>query len=283
MSFFLSLKFSIGTAPNDVGFRFLRYIANAALLQLAQTTNGLVLCKQLYDWLMTSNVIGSYMPQIIKLRTAIESGEGEAAQRRQPRQLSSVEMSFYTNYNASPIATVSGDRKTFNPDICWLLPSEGTGFSVYNRDDLIIKKRAKFKDEYGYDQVGTKETVENIIRLAKEWNTLHPERLLQIGDMSRPGGINTPDHAGHENGKIVDIRPLRNDSQIGDPARLTYKESSIYDQNLTLEFVRLALKLFPGMLIRFNDPKIARLAEFSGKIKTDSQGVHNDHLHLEFP
>jgi hypothetical protein len=129
----------------DVGFRFLRYIANAALLQLAQTTNGLVLCKQLYDWLMTSNVIGSYMPQIIKLRTAIESGEGEAAQRRQPRQLSSVEMSFYTNYNASPIATVSGDRKTFNPDICWLLPSEGTGFSVYNRDDLIIKKEQSSK------------------------------------------------------------------------------------------------------------------------------------------
>ena len=70
----------------------------------------------------------------------------------------------------------------------------------------------------------------------------------------------------------------------GDGARLTYL-SKEYDQSLTKEFIRLARRLHPGIVVRFNDPCISGDAEFRAFVKKDSGGctVHKDHLHLEFP
>lgn len=279
----------------DVGCRFAKKINKASLYKLASTPDGLIVCRVLSiilntHWKMsayTSALTPSSCQQtesvLMWVDYVIKNAATIGNEKIEPRQLSQCEMDWYTNYNSLPIALQSGPRKKFNSDICWQLPRQGAGFVVYNPDDLNEKQKPKYKDKHGYDQIGTKETVEAIITLAREWSVLHFDRKLQIGDMSRPGGINTPDHAGHETGKIVDIRPLRKDSKTGLGANLTYFDTGVYDQELTKDFVRLALKLFTGMLIRFNDPKIANAAEFSGKIKTDAKGVHNDHLHLEFP
>lgn len=86
-------------------------------------------------------------------------------------------------------------------------------------------------------------------------------------------------------GKAFDMRPLRKDSKTGVGANLTYLDTANYDQELTREFIHLALGLFPGMIIRFNDGELQKIPEFRGKVLKDSNSgkTHNDHLHLEFP
>ncbi|MGI8787729.1 MAG: hypothetical protein ACR2HG_08225 [Pyrinomonadaceae bacterium] len=162
------------------------------------------------------------------------------------------------------------------------LPVSGVGFVIYNPDDFKNDKSYKaLKDtEYGYDQIGTKETIEAMMRIAKEWNALHPDRLLQYGDISRPGGINTPDHGTHNNGKVFDVRPLRNDSQTGNAAKLTYGDPT-YDRNLTKEFILLVRKLYPGTKFYFNDKKIWEDREFNSFV--ERRGGHDNHLHVIFP
>jgi Penicillin-insensitive murein endopeptidase len=65
-----------------------------------------------------------------------------------------------------------------------------------------------------YDQIGTKVTIQNVQDIAKEWNAKYPNNPLEIGDISLQGGLNTADHKGHQNGKIVDIRPIRTDDKL---------------------------------------------------------------------
>ncbi len=57
-----------------------------------------------------------------------------------------------------------------------------------------------------HDQIGTKETIENIQNIARDWDKMYPDNPLEIGDISLPGGVDTTDHDGHENGKIVDVK-----------------------------------------------------------------------------
>ncbi len=111
---------------------------------------------------------------------------------------------------------------------------------------------------------------------------------MQIGDLSRPGGLDTSQHKGHEDGKIFDMRPLRNDSLTGAGAQLTYyapgNKTQIhpnYDRELTKEFIKLVRKLHPNVYVLFNDPEIAGQGEFTF-VHSDNSGIHDNHLHLEF-
>jgi hypothetical protein len=165
----------------------------------------------------------------------------------------------------------------FNEEIVWDLPTSGTGFIVYNQDDLKNPK----SDIHGYDQIGTKETIDSVMRIARDWS-LQSDQLLQIGDLSRPGGIITPNHHGHRTGKIVDIRPLRNPNII-DERPLYYSDKQRYSVELTKEFIRFVRKSNLIALIRFNDGDIAYNQEFNGYVLKDGKGtVHDNHLHLEF-
>lgn len=153
-------------------------------------------------------------------------------------------------------------------EIIWELPVRGLGFEVYNRNDVAAD---------GLDQIGTFETIMSIKALAGIWNQDTPNRVVQIGDLSRPGGLDTSQHNGHENGKIFDMRPLRNDSQTG---RLTFNDSA-YSRDSTKAFIRLAKQLHPSIYILFNDPNIAGQGEFT-YVHRDGGHIHDDHLHLEF-
>jgi len=280
-------------------------IPHGELLQVAKTSSGLVLCRKLlryfsYQWrvgnkyLRVSNVCQAWNPQAIRqnLQSAIRMA-GHELRKNVPRKLSKDEIEYFIAYNGKPQAKLeyrkrngwfNSTRAVYNEDICWELPSEGSGFTTYNRDDLKLRKW-KLKDGFGYDQIGTKQTIDALMLVSKTWisiSTNPKKRLLQIGDISRPGGINTPDHGGHQTGKIVDIRPLRNDSKTGIGANLDYASSS-YDQALTIEFIRHVKKLYPSIHIKFNDGKIASSSEFT-YVKKDRKGtVHDNHLHLEFP
>lgn len=174
-----------------------------------------------------------------------------------------------------------------NAEIRWELPASGTGYVAYNRNDTPVnysyslnparpRERPRMPD-----QIGTRETIDRIQTLAREWYARHPDRPLQIGDISMPGGVDTPDHATHQNGRNVDVRPLRNDSNSGAGANLTYRSPS-YDLELTKEFIRLVVEKYPGTTFYFNDARIYNDPEFKG-IVTSSDRSHDNHLHIMFP
>ena len=169
-------------------------------------------------------------------------------------------------------------RKLYDPAICWDLPENGVGFTTYRIDDL--KKESLGELKYGYDQIGTKETIEAMIRVAKEWNVLHPDRLLQYGDISRPGGINTPDHGTHKTGKAFDMRLLRKDGLL---EGCKYNQTLVYSRELTKEYILLVLRLYPGTAIYFNDAELNNKDSDTKNFVDPSDASHDNHLHAMFP
>lgn len=253
----------------------------ATLINIAKTPDGSILLNTVHGILKCDASGNAAAARCLKIQAAYAAQNGstsvapvtQANTTSAPRQLTQSEIDFY-----KAMAKKNGEK--FNDKVVWELPVQGTGFVVYNRNDLKDRKsKGGVKDTYGYDQIGTKETVDSMITLAQEWNKLHSDKLLQVGDMSRPGGIDTPDHAGHQNGRIIDLRPLRNDSATGAGANLTYRDSS-YHRDLTKEFIRLVRKLHPKAVVRFNDGEIKKEKEFSFII-TDSKGIHDNHVHIE--
>ena len=275
------------TALEQVATNLINRINQTNLIELAKSMHGTILlnrvqylmnCEANPNQTVCQHIAVGVQRANEKLR---EQDKKKPNDTGQPRKLTDVEIAYYK-------AKVPKGGK-FDEAIVWDLPSNGTGFVVYNPDDMQkdLKGRAKYNDNYGYDQIGTKATIDSVIRLATEWSMIHPQRLLQIGDINRPGGIDTPDHLGHVTGVEVDVRPLRNDSLTGKTANLDYN-SPAYDQGLTIELIRLIIRLFPSARMHFNDPKIYNDSEFRGIVTPDSAAVrrtnpvHHNHVHIEF-
>ena len=213
-----------------------------------------------------------------------------------PRQLSEEEIAFYTergrnqpllrNTKKGLKAVAESKRRLFNGDVIWELPDGGNGFITYNRNDIRKPNSVavKIDDQQGLDQIGTKETIERVINIAREWNALpentKPKRPLQIGDVSRPGGINTTEHSTHV-GNEVDVRPQRID---GASVALNIKDSpGAYDRPLTKVFILLVRRLYPGTTVLFNDPVLGEQDSETRDFVTPSDETHWNHLHLIFP
>ncbi len=92
---------------------------------------------------------------------------------------------------------------------------------------------------YRIGQYGTTKTIEDVVELGQRWNMKYPNgpRIL-VGDISLENGADTPFHNTHENGRMLDIRPIRNDGGSGG---LTWK-SMTYDQEKTKELITEILK-----------------------------------------
>ncbi|MBC7898443.1 MAG: peptidoglycan-binding protein, partial [Saprospiraceae bacterium] len=168
------------------------------------------------------------------------------------------------------------EKRTFNEDIVWELPEKGDGYIIYNRNDQLDKP-ADYNDPKGLDEIGTKATIEKVIAIAKEWNKLHSDQPLQFGDISRPGGIDTPDHSGHMKGTEVDMRPLRKKNGTGG---FKYTDTSIYSVDLTKEFIRCVRLLYPSTTFYFNDKAIYDDKDFKAFVSEEPD--HDNHLHLMF-
>lgn len=263
--------------------------------------NSLHVLSESKDGIVAANVIlwnlKNRQPQLIALSSCNASpqdifrleqlianvrpnGTSSATSNSQPRQLSQAEIHFFIERGQNQKLWMKRGRlvtrKLYDPAICWDLPDKGVGFNAYNIDDL----KGKNGDKYGYDQIGTKETIDAMMRIAKEWYALHPDRLLQYGDISRPGGINTPDHGGHTNGKIFDVRPLRNDTKL---EKLTLDNRGYhphYDRELTKDCFQLIARLYAVKIIYFNDPVVLGDPKFKSFVKS-SDVTHYNHFHVE--
>ena len=120
--------------------------------------------------------------------------------------------------------------------------------------------------------------------IAREWavhpQNINPVRKLEYGDVSRPGGVNTPDHDTHMTGKAFDMRLIRKGESNG--IGFTYKDESIYSLPLTKEFILFVVKFYPGTEYYFNDPALWDKDNDTNKIVKRSGG-HDNHLHVMFP
>lgn len=276
---------------------FLDQMPPPVLNQIAKTPDGSILMTTVYGILKCGAQDNQTAARCVKIQLAFKQTTDSTEvkvneqpnQTGQPRQLSQSELDYYAEYNetnlimyerngSGTLKSTGGRKNGFNPEICWELPTSGKGFVIYNRDDL--KGVAALKDKYGLDQIGTKETIEAVMLLAKEWSAVD-NQPLQIGDISRPGGVNTPDHKTHNNGKIFDMRPLRNKAG-NTPIKLDAQGNHPdYHRDLTKAFIRLARKLYPSIEMYFNDQKIYEDREFSSFVTF--KGGHYDHLHVMFP
>lgn len=289
----------------DVGLLFLAHTSGAVLSKMAATSDGYVLCRLIY-YLLTSIRVAHPPPLyndqrqkdnlIIQLLTQINIQIVGRNDSTEPRQLSQTEMDYYVEYNKTSAvmwesigvnvySANAGKRNDFDSAVCWQLPMSGAGYVVYNQNDLHkdypMTSRLSFKDDYGYDQIGTKETIEGMINIAKEWANLNTGRQLQYGDISRPGGVNTPDHHTHNTGKAFDVRMIRKDTQTGNGAGFKYTQTGFYDQELTKKFILLIRRLYPTNEFYFNDSEIYGKKEFSSFVS--KAAGHNDHIHVMFP
>lgn len=160
-------------------------------------------------------------------------------------------------------------QKLYQPNgendlIDWILPESGDGFVGYSRETG------------GRDQFGTRETIESLILLGREWKTknkgLPNVGDIQIGDISRRRGGKFPPHKTHQTGDAADVRPFRKDNE---PKPVEYA-SRDYDRAQTRLFLTLIAAMFGKPRALFNDPVLidAGLCRFS-------PGHHN-HIHLIF-
>ena len=148
------------------------------------------------------------------------------------------------------------------PNVNRELPPSGPGFYSYMRTAGDGRSH----------QYGRAETIQAIQAIAAAWHRAHPQGpQIGIGHISLRGGGDTPDHAQHETGLEVDIRPVRNDGQhagvtISDPR---------YSRALTQKLVDLihANRVLSVYKILFNDSSVSNVSPASG---------HDNHLHVWF-
>lgn len=262
---------------------------NNGLKDLAKSPEGNKLLLETYNILSNQQSIlsGKSDPRLSTISKALVDAAKEQtkpvqnATTSQPSTIKNTEQPQQLQHLQPKELPLNAIPKQGNPQIRYELPDKGEGYVVYKRNDTnrnyqkadnvaleLIGKRLP-------DQIATKETIDKLQVLGKEWNKLHPERPIQIGDISLPGGVDTPDHATHEDGQTVDIRPFRNDDkQTG----VTFKNKGEYNQQTTREFIQLVRETYPNAKFYFNDPQLIR--EFPGIVS--QQKNHDDHLHIIF-
>ncbi len=123
---------------------------------------------------------------------------------------------------------------------------------------------------------GSASTVGQFQAAADAWVALGGRGRVAVGDLSREHGGDIPNHASHEVGLDVDIRPIRRDGkQCRKTAQWNWSE---YDRLGTLRLVNEIRKRAEGHIkvIWFNDPKLIR------KGLVEPASGHDNHLHIRY-
>jgi hypothetical protein len=260
--------FDLLPTENDqfsVGLKMIEVLNDAGLYALARFKEANALLKAIDSWIDSRKLAISYQRvhgiyhYIITIQTRIRNAIQFAG-----KKLNSYNPNSYRKLLDYEIPA-NGKK-----DVCWELPSEGNGlFTTYYRNDILSD---------GLDQVGTYQTIQGILTLAKAWKTRNTGAILEIGDISRAGGLDTSQHDTHEDGKAFDMRPIRNDG--GQGKAFTWKEVPPYHRDWTKAFIKMVLNLYSGSIVYFNDPEIYDNSEFKGKVIQYAD--HDNHLHIIF-
>jgi penicillin-insensitive murein DD-endopeptidase len=115
-----------------------------------------------------------------------------------------------------------------------------------------------------------------IFYIEREWQAID-DRKFGIGNISIAGGLKF-DHASHQKGIEMDIRPVRKDKLVGPEARVTRFDTQIYDWQATIKLIRLFVEHPMVTKIFFNDDRVQH-AIGGGRVR--SLLKHDDHFHVE--
>lgn len=114
-----------------------------------------------------------------------------------------------------------------------------------------------------------------IFWVEREWQAVD-DRKFGIGNISVANG-QAFGHRTHMKGIEMDIRPVRKDKLIGQAARCSYRDRSVYDQAATIKLVRIFLRHPVVQTILFNDPVVQQACG----ARVRSWPKHDDHLHIK--
>lgn len=101
------------------------------------------------------------------------------------------------------------------------------------------------------------------------------DRKFGIGNISLAEGRKY-EHATHQKGLEMDIRPIRTDKLTGQSARVS-RFDTIYDREATIKLLHLFLEHPMVGKVFFNDDKVQQA--LGGRVRS-MQG-HDDHIHIE--
>jgi len=113
-----------------------------------------------------------------------------------------------------------------------------------------------------------------IFCIERTWQAMD-DRKFGIGNISLAEGRKY-EHATHQKGLEMDIRPIRTDKLTGQAARVS-RFDLIYDREATTKLLHLFLEHPMVSKVFFNDDKVQQA--LGGRVR--SMRGHDDHIHIE--
>jgi len=121
----------------DVSCRFYNKINGATLQKLLETNESIAFCKVIYAYIeagpggfsFTRSCLTS-PGEMMLFKALIKGAKVKPNETAQPRKLSDAAIAAYKKR--------AKRSERFNEEIIWELPQSGTGFVVYNRNDVAI-------------------------------------------------------------------------------------------------------------------------------------------------
>jgi hypothetical protein len=114
---------------------------------------------------------------------------------------------------------------------------------------------------------GRASTISALIQIDNVWGQSGEASPIEVGNISLEKKGH-PDHASHEDGQDVDIRPIRTSGS----GPLTWRSAN-YDRAATQRLVDVIRAVSPNATIYFNDPDIRGETRYPN---------HDNHLHVRF-
>lgn len=114
-----------------------------------------------------------------------------------------------------------------------------------------------------------------IFAIEREWQAVD-DRKFGIGNISLADGRKY-EHATHQKGIEMDIRPVRKDKITGQEARCSRFDAKVYDREATIKLLQIFLQHPMVSKIYFNDDKVQQAC--GGRVR--SWKDHDDHIHIE--
>lgn len=156
------------------------------------------------------------------------------------------------------------------PQVETLLPLNGPQYRDYGRPTYKTYGGESVKQRQE-GQYGQQSTIAKIEKIAEAFAGQNPMSIY-VGDISKKGGGNFPEHSSHREGTQVDIRPVHN---LGLNEPVSWSGPN-YNQAATMMLIHEIKRQHPNAVILFNDPKLVEMG------LTKPYKGHDNHMHVDF-
>ena len=169
---------------------------------------------------------------------------------------------------------VYANKKPSKPQKLFQLPPSPD--HLYKRyGEVMSSTGGELGDVYHNDAWGTKEMIESLVELSKEWKDNGD--VLEIGDISAWNCVNIG-HASHRDGHSVDIRSNRIGAMVKHDS-----PNHFYDKEKTVEFAKKAIDKGFKYVITLC-PHVTRVCNKNDEnvLFLNQVESHHNHLHMDY-